>query len=73
MKDKDHNEVDFLITNNKKPIIAIEFKTSDVEISSGFKKLTNQLITNFPDLKRIQLVKNLERDFSNKEGIKVLN
>lgn len=73
LRDKDHNEVDFLITKNKKPILAIEVKTSDVEISSGFKKLTNQLLVHFPELKRIQLVKNLERDFSNKEGVKILN
>ncbi|MDD4975517.1 MAG: ATP-binding protein [Bacteriovorax sp.] len=73
LRDKDQNEVDFLIAKNKKPIIALEVKTSDVEISSGFKKLTIQLLVHFPELKRIQLVKNLERDFSNKEGIKVLN
>ncbi|MDO9182820.1 MAG: ATP-binding protein [Bacteriovorax sp.] len=73
LRDKDQNEVDFLITKNKKPIMAIEVKTSDVEISPGFKKLTNQILVQFPELKRIQLVKNLEREFSNKEGIKVLN
>lgn len=73
LRDKDQNEVDFVITKNKNPIIAIEVKTSDTEISASFKKLTNQLLKQFPELKRIQLVKNLERDFSNKEGIKVLN
>lgn len=73
LRDKDQNEVDFLIVKNKKPIIAVEVKTSSKEISSGFKKLTNQLLLHFPDLKRIQLVKNLDRDFSNKEGIKVQN
>lgn len=73
LRDKDQNEVDFLITKSKKPIIAIEVKTSDVSISSGFKKLTDQLLVNFPELKRVQLVKNLERDFSTKDGVKVLN
>lgn len=73
LRDKDHHEVDFLIAKNKRPILAIEVKTRDVEISAGFKKLTNQLLNHFPELKRIQLVKNLERDFSNKEGIKVMN
>lgn len=73
LRDKDQNEVDFLITKNKKPILAIEVKTSSVEISSGFKKLTNQLLLHFPELKRIQLVKNLEREFSSKDGIRVLN
>jgi predicted AAA+ superfamily ATPase len=73
LRDKDHNEVDFLIAKNKRPILAIEVKTSDIEIGSGFKKLTSQLLIHFPELKRIQLVKNLDRDFSNKEGIKVQN
>jgi hypothetical protein len=73
LRDKDQNEVDFLIAKNKSPILAIEVKTSSTEISSGFKKLTNQLLVNFPDMKRIQLVKHLDRDFSNKEGIKVQN
>jgi predicted AAA+ superfamily ATPase len=73
LRDKDQNEVDFLIAKNKRPILAIEVKTSNTEISSGFKKLTNQLLVNFPDMKRIQLVKHLDRDFSNKEGVKVQN
>jgi predicted AAA+ superfamily ATPase len=73
LRDKDQHEVDFLIAKNKKPIIAIEVKTASTEISSGFLKLTNQLQLQFPDLKRIQLVKNLERDFSNKSGIHVKN
>jgi predicted AAA+ superfamily ATPase len=73
LRDKDHHEVDFLIAKNKKPIIAIEVKTASTEISSGFLKLTNQLQLQFPGLKRIQLVKNLDRDFSNKAGIHVKN
>jgi predicted AAA+ superfamily ATPase len=73
LRDKDQNEVDFLIVKNKKPILAIEVKTSDVEISSGFKKLTNQLLAVYPELVRVQLVKNLEREFSTKDGVKVLN
>jgi predicted AAA+ superfamily ATPase len=73
LRDKDQNEVDFLITKNKIPLIAFEVKSSDVQISSGFKKLTNQLLTHYPELERIQLVKNLDRDFSTKDGIKIKN
>ncbi|MFZ4715349.1 MAG: ATP-binding protein [Bacteriovoracaceae bacterium] len=73
LRDKDQNEVDFLITKNNTPLIAFEVKSSDVQISSGFKKLTNQLLSHYPELERIQLVKNLNRDFSTKDGIKIKN
>lgn len=73
LRDKDQNEVDFLITKNAKPHIAIEVKSTDTSISSGFIKLTNQILKQHPQLRRIQLVKSLDRNFSNKAGIEVLN
>ncbi len=73
LRDKDQNEVDFLITKNKIPIIALEVKLSDTAVSNSFKKMTDQLLKSNPDLKRVQLVKNLEREFSTKDGVKILN
>jgi predicted AAA+ superfamily ATPase len=73
LRDKDQNEVDFLIAQDNIPIVALEVKTAGIEISSGFRKLTDQLKAKFQNLQRIQLVKNLEREFSTKDGIKVLN
>jgi predicted AAA+ superfamily ATPase len=73
LRDKDGNEIDFIITRNKIPIKAIEVKMSDTHISHEFKKLSGQLKNFHPKIECIQLVKELSRDFSTPDGYKVLN
>ncbi|MEQ1665848.1 MAG: DUF4143 domain-containing protein, partial [Bdellovibrionales bacterium] len=68
IRNKQGNEIDFLITKKKKPHMLIEVKESDSEPSPNFKSFEKYV----PGVQKVQLVKNLERGFTNKEGISVL-
>jgi uncharacterized protein len=68
LKTKDGNELDFLIQiEGEKPWI-IEVKLGDADISPNFKKFSPF----FKNVNQIQLVKNLSREFSNEQGVKVV-
>lgn len=56
---KGGGEIDFLVTNNSKPTHAIEVKLSDDTPSKGFLTFAKDLA---PEVKKIQLVKNLRRE-----------
>jgi predicted AAA+ superfamily ATPase len=66
-KNKDHKEIDFILSQNKKPIIAIEVKWADAEPSKNFQ----EIVKHFPDIKKIQLVANLDREFTTSDGVEV--
>lgn len=63
-------EVDFLITHNNQPIRLIEVKRSQHEISSSLRTVGRLLKG---DLEKIQLVKNLKREYSSPDGVQVLS
>lgn len=71
LQDKTQHEVDFLICKAKKPVMMIEVKTSDSEVSKNFNYFYPHLKKLNPNLVRLQLVKELIRNFSTKEGIRV--
>ena len=66
-RDKLHREVDFVIIENNKPILFIEAKYSDAEISKGLIYLKNK----FPQVEAMQLHMNGKKDYINENGIKV--
>ena len=67
-RDTDKREVDFVITNNKKPLQAIECKLKAKEISSHLKYFK----TKFPKVECIQVHLKNTKEYISKEGIKSL-
>ena len=67
-RDTDKREVDFIITNNKKPIQAIECKLKAKNISSNLKYFKAK----FPNTECIQVHLENTREYESKEGIKYL-
>ena len=68
-RDTDKREVDFILTDNKKPIKAIECKIKSKEISSHLRYFKNK----FPHVECIQVHLEKAREYESKEGIKSLN
>ncbi len=66
-RDKLHREVDFVLVENNKPILFIEAKYSDAEISKGLIYLKNK----FPHVESMQLHMNGKKNYVNENGIKV--
>ncbi len=71
LRNKQKKEIDFLICLNKQPIVMIEVKTSDEVPSPHFNAFLPQLTKANPKVMQVQLVLNLEKEFSTKEGLKV--
>ena len=67
-RDTDKREVDFIITNNKKPIQAIECKLKSKNTSSNLKYFKAK----FPNTECIQVHLENTREYESKEGIKSL-
>lgn len=67
LRNKDGDEIDFCITIDNEPIIAIEVKSSDDQPSKSFKTFM-PILKNIP---KIQLVQELKREFTTPEGIEV--
>ena len=68
-RDTDKREVDFIITENKKPIKAVECKLKTQDISSHLKYFKAK----FPAVECIQVHLENKREYESKEGIKFLN
>ncbi|MBC7421636.1 MAG: ATP-binding protein [Bdellovibrio sp.] len=68
-RDKYHREVDFVITENNKPIFFIEAKYSDAEVSPALIYLKNK----FPHVNSMQLHMNGKKDYVSQHGIRVTN
>lgn len=67
LRTKDGKEVDFLVVIDNFPVLAIEVKTSDANISSGLKHFKKFL----PETEMLQLVLELQDEFDTQDGIKV--
>lgn len=65
LRNKQGKEIDFLITKNKKPYMMIEVKESDSETSKIFEVFEKAL----PNLKKVQLVKNLKEERLTKKNV----
>lgn len=68
LRNKQKKEIDFLITKAKKPYLLIEVKESESEVSENFSTFEKY----FPEIKKIQLVKNLTRGFISKKNVHVV-
>ena len=73
LRNKNGHEIDFLICKDKTPNMMIEVKTSDANPSKSFSAFDSALKKQNPKIKKIQLVKNLEKPFSTRDGIHVEN
>jgi hypothetical protein len=71
LQDRLHHEVDFLVAKDGHPLAMIEVKQSDSEPSPNFQYFYPELKKANPDIRRIQLVRNLSRRFTSKDGIEV--
>lgn len=69
LRTKDGREIDFLISIEDKPTHIIEVKHSDDKPPKHFDYFT----TNHPNIQKIQLVKDLKRESSTPDGIKIKN
>ncbi len=67
-RDKEKREVDFVVTLNTKPYYIIECKYSDTTPSSSLLYLHRRLNPKMS----IQLVKEMERSYETKDGIKIV-
>jgi predicted AAA+ superfamily ATPase len=64
---KEKHEIDFLVLQKKRPAHLFEVKLSDETPSKNFSYFTDL----FPGCKKIQLVKNLTREFTSKDQIEI--
>lgn len=67
-RDVDQREIDFIITENRKPIIAIESKWSDDNVSRHLKYFKNK----FPDVDAYQLSATGKKDYVTDNDIRVM-
>ncbi|MBK9041553.1 MAG: ATP-binding protein [Bdellovibrionales bacterium] len=68
LRNKNQNEVDFLICHEKRPLMMVEVKLSDKNLENSFHIFEKGLGV----ISKIILVKNLDRNFTLKTGIQVL-
>lgn len=64
---KDKKEIDFVVIQKNKKIRLIEVKLSDENISKNFTFFEKY----FPRAEKIQLVKNLKKEYLSKDGVRV--
>lgn len=69
LRTKDSQEIDFCITVEDQPVIAIEVKNADDQPSPAFK-VFRKLLEN---AEKVQLVPELKREFTTVDGIQVRN
>jgi len=67
LRTKDGREVDFFITKNDKPLMLLEVKLSDDSPSKSMKFFSS----NFPRIKKIQIVKELKREKTFPDGLEI--
>lgn len=67
-RDIDGREVDFIITDKLKPIMAIECKSNDVSVSPALKYFKNK----FNEVRAIQISLTGNKDYLNQDGIEVM-
>lgn len=69
LRNKQHKEVDFMIVKGKLPVAMIEVKTSDDTPSKNFSYFEPELLKMNPNLLKIQLVKDLKKQFKTPQNI----
>ena len=67
LRDTDKREVDFVVLEKEKPILAVECKQSDVPMS----KTLGYLKTKFPKLDCWQIYLNGSKDFTDSQGLRM--
>ena len=67
LRDKDKHEIDFLLTEDKKPIAMIEAKWRNDNLSPHFKIFSKF----FKKIKKIQLVKDLRKEKTYPDGSEI--
>ena len=67
LRDKDGREIDFLIAQNGDPYLMVEVKWSDANLSSNFSSFGKYLT----GIKKIQLVKELNREKTYPDGAQI--
>ncbi len=67
LRTKDGREIDFFIEVQDKNCWLIEVKLGDSDISPHFKSFSSH----FKNVRQVQIVKNLKREFSNEQGVEV--
>lgn len=72
LRDNNQNELDFIITKEKIPIVAIEVKSSDHSSSKSFTSFDPYLLKQNPKITKIQLVRSLSSEYSTRAGVKIL-
>lgn len=68
-KDKAHREVDFVVIENNKPILFIEAKYGDSEISNGIKYLKQK----YPMVRAMQVHLEGKKEFQSEHGIEYVH
>ncbi len=68
-RDRNGREVDFIVSRNKTPMLAIEVKTRQRDISSNLVYFKRK----FPDVKAVQLFLSGSREFQTRDGIHCLS
>ncbi len=67
LKTKDGREIDFFITRNERPFMMVEVKWADSNPSRNFSVFGNS----FPGIKKVQIVKELDREKTYPEGTEI--
>ncbi len=67
LRNKDGKEVDFCIASNQEPVLLVEVRWGDDNVSPHFKIFQK----NFPAVKMIQVVKNLKREKTYPNGVEI--
>ncbi|MCP4753930.1 MAG: DUF4143 domain-containing protein [Proteobacteria bacterium] len=67
LRNKEGREIDFCIAEDGNPVLMLEVKWSDRNVSSGFKTFDKY----FPKIKMLQIVKELDRTRTYPSGVEV--
>jgi uncharacterized protein len=67
LKTKNNREIDFFITRDEAPFLMIEVKWADDTLSRNFSVFSKY----FPDTKKVQIVKNLQREKTYPDGTEI--
>lgn len=68
-KDNEKREVDFVVVKDGKPILFVECKSSDTNVSTSLKYLKRK----FPEVRAVQVMSESPDHFINKDGIEVIS
>ena len=67
-RDVDRREVDFVVTEDRQPVLFVECKLRDRDIDRALRYLK----TRFPNARAVQIALNGNRDYRNAEGVRAM-